>query len=360
MPVGKPLEILIFGTGAVGSTIGWRLAQNPNTRLSVVCRSNYDAVRQQGIQLSTAMWGDGEFRPHRVVRSPREVADVPFDYVVCANKVTSSSESLSFINDLAPTISQKTALVSAQNGVSVEEPLRLAFRNNTILSAVCYISCVQPFPGVVQQVSAIRPHAFHVGTYNSREGRGARQDKARLERFASLDDRFQLVADIQTERWTKQIFNGAWNPVTAISGLNTHQILCKMEYLDIVRNMAQEIYTVAVRLGVNLASDIPGKTIEFARNNPALTPSMLQDARRGKPMEVESLCGNICRQADAIGVQAPTIKAIYQTLLEMNQSFIAPPNVVTPVLEATPMLDPSHATVNPAGLENAIPMQATC
>ncbi|OJD29310.1 2-dehydropantoate 2-reductase [Diplodia corticola] len=320
MSPGKPLDILIFGTGAVGSTIGWRLAQNPHARLSVVCRSNYNAVKQNGIQLSTKMWGNGTFLPYRVIRSPREASDMTFDYVVCANKVT-PSDGLSFVGELAPAVTEKTTLVSAQNGVGVEAPLRKAFRNNTILSAICYISCLQPAPGTVQQVSSIRPHAFHIGTYDAREGKGT--DESRLGKFVALDDRFKRISDAQAERWTKQIFNGAWNPMAAISGLETHPLLTS-PYLQTVRQLAHEMYEVALKLGISLSDDLPAKTIEFAKNNPSLAPSMLQDARMKRPMEVESLCGNICRQADQIGVPVPTIKLVYHTLLGMNSQMLAP------------------------------------
>lgn len=290
--------------------------------------------------MTTKMWGNGHFMPHRVVRSPCEVSEVTFDYIVCANKVT-SSDGLSFIQDLVPAVSANTALVSAQNGVGVEAPLRQAFPNNTILSAVCYVSCVQPMAGIIQQVSNLRPNALHVGTYDPRQGEDAAADKVNLEEFVGLDEKFIQVSDAQAERWTKQIFNGAWNPMTAISGLETHPLLGS-PYLETVRQLANEIFLVAVRLGIALADDLPAKTIEFARDNPSLAPSMLQDARKKRPMEVESLCGkyylkrwcnrsfltampgNICRQADQIGVPVPTVKLVYHTLLEMNRRLLVP------------------------------------
>jgi 2-dehydropantoate 2-reductase len=273
---------------AVGSTLGWRLAQNVNTRLSVVCRSNYDIVKREGLRMNTNLWGTGTFKPHRVVRSTREVADVAFDYVVCANKITTSDCS-STIKELSHVLSPKTVLVSAQNGVDVEAPLSRAFPRNTILSAICYISCLQPIPGVVHQVSNIRPHAFHIGAYDTNMGSPA-DGSQKLEDFVALDAQFKKIEEVKAERWTKQIFNGAWNPMTAICGLDTHSLIAS-PYLEIVRQLAQETFNVAVGLGVSLPKDVPEKTIDFAKNNPSITPSMLQDARGKRLMEVDSLCG---------------------------------------------------------------------
>ncbi len=214
-----------------------------------------------------------------------------FDYVVCTNKVT-SSEAASFTNDLTNVVSGKTTLVSAQNGVGVETPLRHAFRNNTILSAVCYISCLQPFPGIVEQVSNIREHAFHIGNYRTSGNNVSPIEDQRLKTFAAMDDKFKEIRDVGAERWTKQIFNGAWNPMTAISGLETHALLAT-PYLDTVLQLAKETFNVAVKMGASLPIDLPFKTIEMARTSPSLAPSMLQDFRNRKLMEVESLCGKI-------------------------------------------------------------------
>jgi 2-dehydropantoate 2-reductase len=240
--------------------------------------------------MRTKFWGNGTFMPYRVVRSAREVSDVDFDYVVCATKATTSDGGLSLINELTHAVSTKTALVSAQNGVGVEAPLRQAFRNNTVLSAICYISCLQPVPGIVEQVSNIRPHAFHIGTYDTPKRSRLAADRHLLEKFVALDGKFKQINDVRAERWTKQIFNGAWNPMTAITGLETHQLLAS-PYAHIVHQLATETLKVAVRLGISLPEDLPEKTIELARINPSLAPSMLQDVRKKSLMEVDSLCG---------------------------------------------------------------------
>lgn len=281
------------------------------------------------------MWGNGVLKPYRVARSTQEISDMSFDYVVCANKVTGSG-GMSFTHDLASVVSKTTTLVSAQNGVGVEAPLRHAFRDNTILSAVCYISCLQPFPGVVEQVSNIRPHAFHVGAYKSSGAHSSEMEEQRLRNFVALDSKFKEIEDVGAERWTKQIFNGAWNPMTAISGLETHALLAT-PYLGTVLDLAKETFNVAVKMGASLPSDLPLKTIEAARTSPSLAPSMLQDFRNRKMMEVESLCGqfafallrsqytnplflgNVVRNADRIDVPVPTVRMVYHTLLEMNR-----------------------------------------
>lgn len=112
----------------------------------------------------------------------------------------------------------------------------------------------------------------------------------KLADFVSLDTSFKQIDDVHAERWAKQVFNGAWNPMTALTGLETHPLIAS-PYLGMVRQLAQETFKVGLALGVPLHEHLPEKTIEFARNNPSMAPSMLQDARAKRLMEVDSLCG---------------------------------------------------------------------
>ena len=207
----------------------------------------------------------------------------------CANKVLANDEP-HFSEAIRPAVRPTTTLVSVHNGVNVEQSLRHVFRDSTILSAVCYISCQQTSPGVVRQVSQIRPHAFHIGA--SHQGMGdVNTENEKLQSLVNMDDKFKAVQDVKTERWTKMLFNGAWNPIAALTGLDTHQLLDKPIYLEIIQRLVEEIYTVAIKSGAVLPADLPARTVQFAQTAAPIVPSMLQDAKHKRTMEIEALCG---------------------------------------------------------------------
>lgn len=276
---------------AVGAVLGWRLAQHPQVRVSVVCRSNYEAVRRNGIQTKTAIWGAGHFQPARVSRSPFDLRHVPFDYIVCANKATSSTT----YGALSSVVGKNTVLVSAQNGVGVEAPLQRCFPESTVLSGIVYIACNQPSPGVFAQTSSINTHSLALGLYNGQSSTNPDQTQAleRLEDFASLDASFRASHDVLREKWTKQIWNGAFNPIAALSGLNTHQIMSSPKHVDMIRRIMKETCQVARASGVAFDDHIVEQLLATTRSSAAVYPSMLQDAIAGKPMEVEPLSGKI-------------------------------------------------------------------
>jgi ketopantoate reductase len=117
----------------------------------VTCRSNYAAVKQDGLSLDTHSFGSYHFNPHAVFPSIQAAAQsgTEYDYVVVATKA------LPDISDdsatIAPIISSQTSIVLIQNGVGVEEPHRERFKENPVLSAVTVVSAAQTSPGRIKQ-----------------------------------------------------------------------------------------------------------------------------------------------------------------------------------------------------------------
>merc|ERR1712225_83939 len=89
------VTVLILGAGAIGAFYASRLAQVPNTQISVVCRSNYKAVHEKGFQVSSPKYGTKTFVPYRTFASPREAADskLCWDYVVISTKALAEDDS---------------------------------------------------------------------------------------------------------------------------------------------------------------------------------------------------------------------------------------------------------------------------
>ena len=238
--------------------------------------------------MRTKVWGSGAFFPDRVVQSVQELKQVPFDYVVCATKVA-PNDKLSLTESIRPAVGPKTTIVSVQNGINVERPLKVAFSGHTVLSAICYIGC-QYRPDAVYQFSQIRSHAFHMGIYNQ-TSTDTKLENDKLEKLVSLDTKFKAIQDVDAERWTKAMFNGSWNPITALTGSDTHQVLLNPLSVAVVQQLADEIYNVAVKSGANLPADLASRTVAMAQHAAPIVPSMLQDVRNKRTLEIEPICG---------------------------------------------------------------------
>src|ERR1700761_279817 len=112
--VGPP-QILLFGAGSIGSVYLYQF-QRAGCKVTAVCRSNYDAVKQHGFTLQSVRFGNVHYAPDVVVRSGEECPkDVVYDFVFVASKCfPGSTPSLS---DLIRPVVQgrpQTAIVLAQ------------------------------------------------------------------------------------------------------------------------------------------------------------------------------------------------------------------------------------------------------
>ena len=261
--------------------------------VSVICRSNYDQVSKHGFTFRTRLWGDGTFVPQRVIHADsftQANLTERYDYIVLANKIKSKNDMEQVIRGLRNIVRQDTVLVSTQNGMGNERPLALAFAKSTILSSVCNMSCSQPKPGFVEQTVAITPRAFHLGIYSKGEHPISNSIES-LESFAAIDPQFCAVPDVHGEKWQKLLFNTAWNSMTAIAGVDTHELLRSPASTKLVRQLAEEAYQIGIASGVSLAQSSPDDVIELARRSKPIITSSLRDTRKGRKVEIYSITG---------------------------------------------------------------------
>lgn len=102
-----------------------------------------------------------------------------------------------------------------------------------------------------------------------------------------MDAHFRAVNNAHEEKWQKLIFNSAWNSMTAITSVDTHELLeCPPS-----TQLAEEALRIGVASGANLTHSLPEDVIALAKRNKSTATSTLQDARRGRRIEACSITG---------------------------------------------------------------------
>lgn len=129
-------NVLIVGTGAIGAFFASRLASLSSIRVSTICRSNYRAILDNGIRVTSPLFGDTTFRPRHVFASPDEAKSVKerWDWIFVSTKVTGGDGSKlleGLVND-----DGQESIVVCQNGLGIEAPYARRFTKSTIISAV--------------------------------------------------------------------------------------------------------------------------------------------------------------------------------------------------------------------------------
>ncbi|KAF7558173.1 hypothetical protein G7Z17_g75 [Cylindrodendrum hubeiense] len=284
-----PVEVLVYGLGAIGSFYAFILSCSEEVRLTVVARSNYDAVKANGIKITSGNHGEHHVRPYRVVKSAAE-AGQKFDYIVCAHKAIDQS---GVPPQIEPGVdAARTTIVIIQNGVGNEEPFRESFPTTTILSCVTWSGVRQPQPGVVTHTKS---EDMQIGLYPNK-ARDSAAETARLTHFASLlatgKTVFQIVPNIQVQRWEKVVWNAAWNPLTTLTLMDSHSWLNSSEgATPMTKKVMKEVIDVARALGVPIEYELIDRLFERILRMPPIGSSMRTDYENGKPIEVDIILG---------------------------------------------------------------------
>lgn len=314
--VQNPLEVLVIGAGAVGTLFATSISRRPNVRLTVLCRSNYESVRHQGLELRAKRHTDSiTIRPHRVASSLSTLSSIPFSYVVCANKTTSEHSPLDAGDLERIGRSKETSFVAAQNGVLNERLLQKAFPHNPILSAICYASVTRASPTVVVENLRMHRQTFKVGPFT----RCKASVDAAQQLAAAGGEEFSFIDGVDTERWKKMILNASFNTTAALFSANTHEIIEDAYKRAIAQELGRETYEVARVMGVKLEANTVQKIFDAVGSVPPFAPSMLQDRLTGHPLEIDIICGQVAHLGQAKGVNVSHLQAVSRELDKINQ-----------------------------------------
>ncbi|RFU33968.1 hypothetical protein B7463_g2376, partial [Scytalidium lignicola] len=313
--MAEKINVLLFGLGAIGSFYAFILSRQDNVSLTVVARSNYEAVKNNGLIIESEVHGKHTYYPNRVVRSPAEAASV-YDYIVCANKAIGQN---SVPDILRPAVGKNTTLVIIQNGVGNEEPFRKAFPDCAILSCVTWVGASQAVPGIVKHTKS---EHTQIGLYSNPK-RERKEEQERLERFVALlragKTPVDVEEDVQLKRWEKLVWNAAWNSLTTLTLLDTQSWLkSSPNAMPMTRQLMREVIDVSRKCGVPLQYSLIDQLIDKILAMPGIGSSMQADCKAGRKMEVEIILGYPVRKAKELQVPIPVLDTLHTLLTAVN------------------------------------------
>ena len=294
-------SILVVGAGAVGALFGSALARQGG-RVSVVCRSDCDAVSREGYHIRSPLLGDHRFRPAAVLR---DVADctTPPDYLLLTVKVLPHVDRAALIR---PAVGPNTVIVLIENGIDIEPPIAAAFPDNELLSALAIVAVTRTAQGEIHHQSS---GSLNMGRYPSGITEAARRLAAMFE---ASGVGCKLTENVIGARWQKAVWNATFNSISIMGGvLNTAQMLKTPEDQAFIRQVMQEVCAVAAAAGHPQHPKLIEQLIAGTIAIPAYKTSMAVDYENGRPMEIEAILGNTVRVGRKHGVPIPALESIY-------------------------------------------------
>ncbi|XXH00614.1 hypothetical protein Hte_006962 [Hypoxylon texense] len=313
-------NVLVVGFGGIGTVSAYNLEAGGLATVTGVMRSNYDHVKERGFYIYSVDHGEiPSWRPTHMSKTVPNVSDGStsvFDYiVVCTKNIPDIPPTVADL--IAPAVTPgHTAIVLVQNGVNIEKPVIAAFPQNVVLSGVSRMSSAEISPGRIFNQSH---DILILGPFRNPN----LERKKELEVARHFCDLYNAAGKATGEyneevdfiRWRKLCYNASYNSLCAITGMDTSRLrLAEFPVHELLLPVIFEIKRIARARGVHLAPDQEDATLAGDAIDDYFRPSMQQDIEKDNYMELEVIVGEPVREAQRLGVPAPTLSFIYSLL----------------------------------------------
>ncbi|KXT09209.1 hypothetical protein AC579_3498 [Pseudocercospora musae] len=310
------VNVLVVGGGGVGTIAAFNLEAGGLAEVSMVLRSNYQHVKIHGYSIESEDHGSiSGWRPTQVLDNvPKSHSDDTrkFDFLVIATK-NIPDNGTPLVEIVRPAVTRSTSIVLLQNGLNIERPFISAFPENVILSGISMMGSREIETGVIQHIGH---DSSLIGVFPGQKvqeeiGIKTARDFCNIYSAAGKATCVQDF-DVPWSRWRKLIYNACFNPICAITGLDTGSIRLADDSVEtLIRPAMEEIRTCAAAAGHELPEHIADIILQFDPIEMHYVPSMLEDLRRGNLIEYENILGEPLRTGQKLGVPMPTISFLY-------------------------------------------------
>ena len=292
------MRVAVMGAGAVGGYFGARLAAGGHDLTFITRGERLSAMREGGI-LVKSIDGDLDLEDVEATDDPAGVGEV--ELVIFSVKSTGTREAAEVAQ---PLVRPGTVVLALQNGVENEAVLGEVLGEEHVLPAVAVIGVAMPEPG----------HILHTNngsiTLGEISGNTTERVLAVREAFADAGVGTRVIGDILSVKWRKLIWNAAFNPTAVLTGRRVLELIEDPDSRSLAVDGMRETITVARALGHQVDDGIIDRALERNPNWARSKTSMLQDIERGRPTEIDALCGAVVRAGTAVGVATPVNSAM--------------------------------------------------
>jgi 2-dehydropantoate 2-reductase len=306
------MRLLLFGTGALASLLGARLARAGRhvVTLAGTWGEALARIASDGIEVR-------ELDEAFVARPGTCRADGPLPEADVALVLVKAWQTGRVVPHLRRAVEEGAAPFTFQNGLAARDDLAAALDRDVGLGVVS-VGALLEAPGVVRAAGPGRVALAAEGDLSA-----AAAKLARVLTEAGTPARVE--ADVRAALWRKLVANAAINALTALHGVRNGELLARPELRAQMEAAAREAGSVASALGIDLAADPAGLAASVIEATAGNRSSMLQDVERGGPTEVDVVNGAVVREARRLGLPAPVNERLWQAVLACSGAGAARP-----------------------------------
>ena len=317
------MRIAVYGAGALGTILGAYLTKNiPQADVHLFSRnvSHVSALREKGAHVT----GMVDFIQHVKAFLPSEM-EGEYDYILLLTKQLENENTARF---LAPHLKDHGALCTMQNGLP-EFLLADILGKSRVLGCTVGWGATLGAPGESRLTSSPDALVFGLGTPFEEAKHNIEALRLILKAMGTVN----VEENFEGARWSKLLINASFSGTGTLMGGTYGDVCDDRRARRFAQTVIKECIDVASSSGVVFAPvmgfdiarlfDYKGRVkrsfsyalIPFAmRRHRGIIPGMLVDLRNGKPCEVDSIVGTVCREGDRTGVETPACDFMYERI----------------------------------------------
>ena len=314
------MKFAIIGAGGIGCYYAARLIQSGEEVTLVARGAHLKAMQAQGLEVKHA---ELEFNQAVNALSLDEwfktTKPEHLDVIIVCLKGMQTAAFADELNAWLEQFQQSDApfVLSLQNGVDNELQLSSVLPNGLVLGGIARrIGAHIIEPGVVESIG---PAQVILGLWpNHQEVSAEVEEKIEViaNCFNTADIPTEISTDINKELWRKLIINNGLNPLCALLELETGDATPRDDLKPLIRGAMEEAVLAAKANGVELTGADLEEMLELISTFDSIKPSMLVDREKGRPLEIEEICGVVIKGCEKLGKDAPYNRTI-STLLRI-------------------------------------------
>jgi len=298
-------NILIVGTGALGSLFAARLCQaGYEVTMLGTWKQGLESIRADGVRFLEAGGEERQFTVY-ATDDPRECYGARQALVLVKAWQTERAG-----RQLEECLAQDGLAITLQNGLGNREALIQSLGPGRVALGVTTTGATLLGPGLVKAGG---------------EGPISIEQNPALgpmeEALTSAHFDVRIVDDARSLIWGKLVINSAINPLTALLRVPNGELLERPTAREMLRVLAYETAQVAEAENISLPFPDPVAAAEdVALKTASNRSSMLQDILRGAPTEIDAICGAIVDIARKHDISTPANWACWQLVRALHSS----------------------------------------
>ncbi len=204
-------------------------------------------------------------------------------------------------------------MLSLQNGVENEAVLAERLGVPPLMVGLTRIGVELTAPGTV--LYSGRGEIF----FGEPDGTESPRARRLADALAAAGVPHQLRRDVLVVAWEKLAWNAGFNAVTTLADATVREVLDMPATRDLVVRAMEEVDAVADAHGIPVRRRRTQTVLDDSLTGlPDFPTSMLQDRRRGRPLEHDAITGAVVRAADRAGVPVPVNRFLLALLARLD------------------------------------------